>query len=395
MMLTFDRGTMLSAAQRDAYLVECRAAAIRYITALVGARERAHPAYRAVLDYPLREAKGLRPAIAIATCRALGGGLDEILPTAAVFELLHNAFLVHDDVEDGSALRRHAPTLAVQLGVPRAVHTGDTMLALALDPMLDNMRLLDLGRALRLLQLIARVMRRTAEGQALELAWIADHHWAITPDEYVDMVTHKTAWYTFAGPIAAGAIVAEAPAAVIDELTAFAIDLGVAFQIRDDILNLRAEAEVTGKERWGDLWEGKRTLILALFFARAAPDEAAFARAVLAKRRPAPSSAPDEQDTLARLDRAMAVLGDRLGRDGRAQLRAAFRDTVRAVDKRADEVARLRSLIDPEIARAANIAAQFATRASERWASIRRTMVASIHRDLIESILEFTITRDR
>lgn len=382
---------MLSAGQRDAYLYECRTAAIRYIEGLIGARERAHPAYRAVLDYPLREAKGIRPAIAIAACRALGGGFDEILPTAAVFELLHNAFLVHDDVEDGSELRRHAPTLAATLGVPRAVHTGDTMLALALGPLLDNMRLLDLGRALRLLGVVSDVMRRTVEGQALELTWIADRRWDITAGEYVEMVTQKTAWYTFAGPIIAGATVAEAPAALIEELTRFALDLGVAFQIRDDILNLGAEPSATGKEVWGDLWEGKRTLVLALFFAGAAPDDAGFARAVLGKRRPAIGADPEA----ARLDRAVAALGDRLSPDTREALRTAFRDTVQDGAKCGPEVARLRALIDPQIVRAAEIAADFASRASERWASIRRTMAPSQHRDLIESILEFAITRGR
>ena len=383
---------MLSATQRDAYLEECRTAAIRHITGLIDARDRGHPAYRAVLDYPLREAKGLRPAIAIATCRALGGGFAEILPTAAVFELLHNAFLVHDDIEDGSELRRHAPTLAVQLGVPIAVHAGDTMLSLALEPLLGNMRLLDLGRAIRLLGLIAAVMRRTAEGQALELAWIAQRRWDITPDEYVAMVTDKTAWYTFAGPIVAGAIVAEAPGALIDELTRFAIDLGVAFQIRDDMLNLRARPSATGKESWGDLWEGKRTLILALFLARAGPADAAFARAVLGKRRPVSGVDPDD---LARLDRAIAAVGDQLTAAVGEALRAAFRDTERAGFKRAEEVAQLRMLVEPEIERAGEIAAEFASRASERWASIRPTMAASIHRDVIESILEFTITRER
>lgn len=382
---------MLSATQRDAYLYECRTAAVRYIEGLIGDRERGHPAYRAVLDYPLREAKGLRPAIAIATCRALGGGFTEVLPTAAVFELLHNAFLVHDDVEDGSELRRHAPTLAAQLGVPLAVHTGDTMLALSLGPLLDNMRLLDLGRALRILGVVGDVMRRTVEGQALELTWIADRRWDITAGEYVEMVTQKTAWYTFAGPMVAGATIAEAPAQAIDELTRFALDLGVAFQIRDDILNLGAEPSATGKESWGDLWEGKRTLILALFFEGAAPDDAAFARSVLGKRRPSAGPNPE----LARLDRALAALGDRLGPDGPQALRTAFRDTLGDEEKSTAEVARLRGLIDPQILRAADIAADFASRASERWASIRRTMAPSQHRDLIESILEFTITRER
>jgi geranylgeranyl diphosphate synthase type II len=382
---------VLSATERDAYLSECRVAALRIIEQLIGERERRHPAYRAVLDYPLRDAKGLRPAIAIATCRALGGGFAEVLPTAAAFELLHNAFLVHDDVEDGSELRRHAPTLAATLGVPLAVHAGDTMLSLALGPLLDNMRLLDLGRALRIVDLVTRVLRRTVEGQALELSWIADQRWDISPDEYVEMVTLKTAWYTFAGPIVAGAIVAEAPAELIDELTRFALDLGVAFQIRDDMLNLLADPAVTGKESCGDLWEAKRTLILSLFFSCAAPADAAFARAVLDKPRP---RAPGDHDT-ARLDRALASLGNRVTPDLRDALYAAFRDTSAAIHKSTSGVAKLRTLVEPSIHRAGQFAADFASRASERWASIRPAMEPSVHRDLIESILAFTVTRPR
>ena len=124
----------LTAVARDAYLQACRAEAVAFIRGLIPEADRDHPAYRTVLDYPLRAAKGLRPALAIAACRALGGGLSAITPTAAVLELLHNAFLVHDDVEDGSEKRRHEPTLSMQLGVPLAVHAGDTMLSLALGP---------------------------------------------------------------------------------------------------------------------------------------------------------------------------------------------------------------------------------------------------------------------
>jgi geranylgeranyl diphosphate synthase type II len=385
---------VLSATQRDAYLSECRAAAVGAIEALIGERERRHPAYRAVLDYPLREAKGLRPALAIATCRALGGGFAEMLPTAAALELLHNAFLVHDDVEDGSALRRHAPTLAAKLGVPLAVHAGDTMLSLALGPLLDNMRLLDLGRALRILDLVASVLRRTVEGQALELGWIADHRWDISPDEYVEMVTLKTAWYTFAAPIVAGAIVAEARPALIDELTRFALDLGVAFQIRDDMLDLLAEPAVTGKEHCGDLWEGKRTLILSLFFSGAAPGDAAFARALLDRPRPRVTDPADPTDT-AQLDRAIAALGDRIAPDIRDAVRAAFRASGAALYKTSTDVAKLRMLIEAYIHRAGEVAADFASRASQRWASIRPAMEPSVHRDLIESILAFTVARSR
>jgi hypothetical protein len=111
---------------------------------------------------------------------------------------------------------------------------------------------------------------------------------------------------------------------------------------------------------------------------------------VLGKRRP-PGVDPAE----AQLNAAIARLGDRLAPDDAGALRAAFRDIGQAGWKRADDIAALRTMVEPDIAGAADIAAGFASRASERWASIRPEMAPSVHRDLIESILAFTIARER
>src|SRR5262245_62243345 len=124
-----------------------------------------------MLDYPLREAKGLRPALAIATCRALGGKVDAVLPTAAVLELYHNAFLIHDDVEDDSLMRRGRAALHQDHGIPVAINVGDAMLALSLEPLLKNMAVIGLGPSLLILQAVARMTRESVEGQALELEW--------------------------------------------------------------------------------------------------------------------------------------------------------------------------------------------------------------------------------
>src|SRR6185503_211786 len=125
--------------------------------------------YDLVMDYPLRPAKALRPSLCIATCRALGGMLEAVLPSAAVLELYHNAFLIHDDIEDDSVKRRGGDTLHLAYGVPIAINVGDTMLAMALDPLLDNMRLVGMGKALRVLRTVSRMARESAEGQAIEL----------------------------------------------------------------------------------------------------------------------------------------------------------------------------------------------------------------------------------
>jgi geranylgeranyl diphosphate synthase type II len=383
----------LSADARDSYLQDCRAAALSFIRGMITEADQDHPAYRTVLDYPLRAAKGLRPALAIAACRALGGGLAAVTPTAAVLELLHNAFLVHDDVEDGSELRRHEPTLSMQVGVPMAVHAGDTMLSLALEPLLDNMRLLDLGRALRILDVVSTMLRRTVEGQGLELAWISANRWDITPAEYIEMVRLKTAWYTFVAPLVCGAIVAQAPSEVIDALRDFGLDLGVAFQIRDDTLNLLAAQSDTGKEPWGDLWEGKRTLILAAFFASASENDRRFARELLGRRRPSAAEDPGDRH-LARALGELEAAGSLSAAAARTVREAYARERSRD-DKTHADVARLRSMLDSSIEEASRTATDFARRARQRWTTIRASMVDSTHRDVIESILDYAIARGR
>lgn len=157
----------MSPAQVEAYLADCRRLTVEEIRGIVPRNGRYRSVlYDLMLDYPLREGKALRPALAMATCRALGGPLEPVLRSAAVLELYHNAFLIHDDVEDGSESRRDRPTLHRIHGTPVAVNVGDAMLALALEPLLDNMRLLGLGKALRILMTVARMPASRPRGRA-------------------------------------------------------------------------------------------------------------------------------------------------------------------------------------------------------------------------------------
>ena len=164
---------MTEALSIDSYLQDCRQRTLEEIERHVPADRRYTAGlYDLMLDYPLRPAKALRPALCVGVCLGLGGQLDAALPSAAGFELFHNAFLVHDDVEDESLLRRHGPTLHVKYGVPIAINVGDAMLATALAPLLDNVRVLGLGPALKILTLFVRMARESAEGQMMELDWI-------------------------------------------------------------------------------------------------------------------------------------------------------------------------------------------------------------------------------
>jgi geranylgeranyl diphosphate synthase type II len=352
---------MLSAPEFDAYLTDCRELTLRELQTIIPTGGRyGSVLYDLMLEYPLREAKALRPALCIATCRALGGSLEAVLHSAAILELYHNAFLIHDDVEDGSEHRRDHPTLHTMHGVPIAVNVGDAMLALALEPLLDNMRLIGMGKALRILQVIARMARESTEGQAIELHWIRQGEWGLRDADYIRMVYKKTSWYTFMAPVLIGAIVAGATADRLAALRRFAALLGIAFQIQDDLLNLVAEGGRYGKEIAGDLWEGKHTLILMHALREATVEERGRALAILAKPRPVPSS----------------------GTNG-------------SVHKTADDVQSLVAMIDRyrSVGHARAVAGRYAGKAQRLMAAAG--LVASVHRRFLEGLIGFVVTRDR
>jgi geranylgeranyl diphosphate synthase type II len=253
------------------------------------------PLYDLLADYPYREGKGLRPAICFAACRAVGGSTEQALLSATALELFHNAFLVHDDVEDGSEFRRGKVTMLRAQGVPIAVNVGDATNVLALELLLGNTAWIGVRKALLVFREIERMARESAEGQAIELSWIAEGEFDLSDRDYVRMAYKKTCWYTVIAPLRLGVICGSAPgllAPLEDELQQL-IELGflagIAFQIHDDLLNLEADENVYGKETSGDLWEGKRTIMLLHFIRHARPVHRARAlrllRAPRAKKR--------------------------------------------------------------------------------------------------------------
>lgn len=237
-----------------------------------------------VADYPLRPGKALRPAILLAACQAFGGRMEEAAPAAVGIELLHNAFLVHDDVEDDGELRRGRPALHRLHGMPLAVNAGDGLAMLALEPLLRDGRL---GQRLvrTLSEELLTTARTTVDGQATELGWRRDPTITCTPDDYLEMIGRKTCWYTTIYPLRAGAIIGTRSTAGLGELSRFGYLLGAAFQIRDDLLDLLGSAERFGKRPLGDLREGKRTLMLIHLLRAAAPPDRAWLAGYLAGSR--------------------------------------------------------------------------------------------------------------
>lgn len=217
--------------------------------------------YKLVRDYPKRGGKGLRGALALATCEALGGRERDSLNSAVAIELFHNAFLIHDDLQDDSLLRRGAPTMHSGLGPGIAVNVGNATNLLGLRRVMDNAGLLGSRRSELIAEETERMMRHSVEGQAIELGWIHNNVCDLTPRDYLHMCLKKTSWYSFIYPMRVGAIVAEG-AQPVERFCRLGWYIGAAFQIQDDILNLTGDYQQYRKEIGGDLREGKRTLML-------------------------------------------------------------------------------------------------------------------------------------
>ena len=164
--------------------------------------------YGLVRDFLKRSGKGLRPALCIAAARALGGRGEDALPAAAGLEMLHNGFLVHDDIEDGSDWRRGAATMHRSAGLPIALNAGDSMNALAMRLFRKAGERLGPAAGMRIFEEVDHLVVETLEGQAMELGWVRDNDLTVTTDDYLRLVLKKTAWYSFIHPLRIGALVA-------------------------------------------------------------------------------------------------------------------------------------------------------------------------------------------
>jgi geranylgeranyl diphosphate synthase type II len=374
------------------YLALCKDACDGEIKRLYGpGEETSNSLYDLILDYPLRGGKALRPALSIATCLGLGGHLEAILPTAATLELYHNAFLIHDDIEDESWSRRGKPTLHIDHGVPIAVNVGDAMLSLSLQPLLDNVERVGLGPALRILRAVAKMTRLTVDGQALELEWVRSNAWRLDDADYLEMVELKTSWYSFITPLQAGAMAAGAAPDRMAPLESLGRHLGAAFQITDDLLNLRADPQEYGKEIGGDLWEGKRTLMLLHTLRCAEPNERDRALQILAKRRP---SADGELGLTELLDR-LTVLGQ-LSESGRAEIACRLQGQHPSDSKSLNDIRWLHELMHRvgSLKHARDVAARHAREAASVLASLD-WLPPSRHRDVLADLVDYVHGRTR
>lgn len=230
--------------------------------------------YKMMRDYPSRGGKGIRGTLCLLFCELFGGKEQDALITASALELFQNWILIHDDIEDQSELRRGLPALHRKVGVELAINTGDALHGKMWELLLSNQRHLDPPLVLNILSEFSQMLNETTEGQQMELSWTCGNKWDIEEKDYLLMVTKKAAWYTCISPARLGALLASSTrkhssgivripdSYVLEKLVNFGTNLGIAFQIVDDLLNLTADESKYGKEICGDLLEGKRTLML-------------------------------------------------------------------------------------------------------------------------------------
>ena len=202
--------------------------------------------------------KRLRPLLCLLCCQAAGGEPAQALPAASALELVHSFSLVHDDIEDGSRMRRGRPAVWDLWGQAQAINVGDALFALA---RLSVLRLVSEGVSLDRTLSVARALDRAClalcEGQFLDMSF--ERHTDVDLAQYLRMIRLKTA-ALFAASAQIGAIVAVDETAKIARMHAFGEHLGLAFQIQDDVLGVWGEEGVTGKSSLTDLRDKKKTL---------------------------------------------------------------------------------------------------------------------------------------
>jgi len=251
-------------------------------------------AYKLLSDYPTRPAKGIRPAFCLAAAASVGGDIDNALNTGAAIELLHNAFLIKDDVVDQSVYRRGDLTLNRKYGLALAANAGDALKILSMSPLIDNLSVIGVRKSLQIILEIQNMANRSVAGQITELTYVKNNRTDLDPEDYFRLCEDKTCWYTTIAPCRTGLIVGSdfATPGQLDAFTRFALNIGLAFQITDDTLNLSASEKVYGKEINGDIMEGKRTLILIHLLNSCTPAEMKRMRSILKTPRDAKSE-PD------------------------------------------------------------------------------------------------------
>ncbi|MBI3258666.1 MAG: polyprenyl synthetase family protein [Ignavibacteriae bacterium] len=201
--------------------------------------------------------KRLRPILTMVSAGAVGNNPDDALQCGTAMEILHNFTLVHDDIMDKSPIRRGRETIHKRWNESTAILSGDVMIGVAYNIIISSSRLLP--KFDDILTAFTHGLVEVCEGQAMDLDF--QHQTTVIMNEYIDMIEHKTA-RLLEMSAAIGGLVGNGTIEQNEALKKFALHLGIAFQIQDDILDLTAQQHELGKFIGQDIVEGKKTYLI-------------------------------------------------------------------------------------------------------------------------------------
>ena len=216
--------------------------------------------------------KRLRPCLALTACEAVGGKAEDALEAAAAIELLHNFTLIHDDIMDQDEFRRNVKTVHILWGVPVAVIAGDALFAKVFEALAANAKRLGLegARVVELFDTVSKASFEICQGQVLDMLF--EGRADVGEAEYMRMVSGKTGALLEAST-KIGALLGEGEPEQVRALAEYGRLIGLAFQMRDDVLGVAGEQEKFGKPIGSDVREGKQTLIVVRALATAPQED--------------------------------------------------------------------------------------------------------------------------
>jgi geranylgeranyl diphosphate synthase type I len=254
--------------------------------------------------------KRMRPLLGLLAYEALAGNHDDGLPAAAAVELGHNFSLVHDDIEDSDRERRHRPTLWAIWGVPMAINAGDALFALsrlALYRLMDSEKY-EPQKLLDVMRVYDETCLALCEGQYLDISF--ERRVDVTVDEYMEMIGKKTAALLGAS-LQQGAMLADSSEEIVEAFRRFGYELGIAFQMADDLKGTFWASEDSGKAVAGDVRKRKKSLPLVWALEHASEPDAARLREIYQPMRATDgrlSPDVDQPMTQAHVDEVLEIL---------------------------------------------------------------------------------------
>lgn len=218
-------------------------------------------------DYILKSnGKRIRAILVLFSAKACGKKFSDVYNASLAVEILHNFTLVHDDIMDKAEKRRGMPTLHIKYDLSTAILAGDNLIAIAYENLLKDCN----GNAKKVLQTFTHGIVEVCEGQSLDKEFETRDN--VTLDEYLIMIQKKTAALAEMC-CKIGAELSNASKSEIKNLSDFGRNLGMAFQIQDDLLDITADENELGKKIGGDLLEGKKTFLFLSAMRKAQGEE--------------------------------------------------------------------------------------------------------------------------